>query len=453
MATPVIAIFDIGKTNKKLFLLDTSYRIVLERSTRIPEVRDEDGFPCEDLAALERYIRQARAEISALKAYSVQAMNVSAYGASLVCLDDQDTPITPLYNYLKPFPEELKNQFYNQYGGELNLSRETASPVLGSLNSGLQLYRIRHKAPEVFKKIRWVLHLPQYVSFLLSGKTFTELTSIGCHTHLWDFTKHDYHDWVIREGFHLKFPPIRPTHHVEHSGRALFGIGIHDSSAALIPYVLQFSDPFILISSGTWCISLNPFNTTPLTSAELDRDCLCYLQHNGNSVKAARLFAGHDHDEQVKRIASHFQKHEDFFQTVRYNPEIRLQKEEHQPDDKTMIKGGKFFSVALDAFSSAEEAYHHLVWDIIQRQQLSTQLVMARGQTKRIYVDGGFAGNDLYMNMLANVWPQVEVYAARVAQASALGAALAIHHAWNQHTLPGDLVRLKRFKPEQRIIL
>ena len=36
------------------------------------------------------------------------------------------------------------------------------------------------------------------------------------------------------------------------------GAGLHDSSAALIPYLSAFREPFILLSPGTWCISLNP---------------------------------------------------------------------------------------------------------------------------------------------------------------------------------------------------
>ena len=41
-------------------------------------------------------------------------------------------------------------------------ARKTASPLLGSLNSGLQLYRLKKEQPEVFQKIHHALHLPQY---------------------------------------------------------------------------------------------------------------------------------------------------------------------------------------------------------------------------------------------------------------------------------------------------
>ena len=52
MKLPVIAIFDIGKTNKKLLLFDQQYKLLHEESTQINETTDEDGFACEDIDAL-----------------------------------------------------------------------------------------------------------------------------------------------------------------------------------------------------------------------------------------------------------------------------------------------------------------------------------------------------------------------------------------------------------------
>ena len=50
------------------------------------------------------------------------------------------------------------------YGGESQFSKQTASPVLGNLNSGMQLYRMKYEKPEKFKQINYALHLPQYLS-------------------------------------------------------------------------------------------------------------------------------------------------------------------------------------------------------------------------------------------------------------------------------------------------
>ena len=81
---PVIAIFDIGKTNKKLFLFDEDYGIVYERSTRLPEITDEDGFPCEDVDALSKWVAGRLKEASGQKALKLPNVPFSGYVASLV---------------------------------------------------------------------------------------------------------------------------------------------------------------------------------------------------------------------------------------------------------------------------------------------------------------------------------------------------------------------------------
>src|ERR1700759_3013095 len=114
----VILIFDIGKTNKKLFLFDEQYKILYEESIRIEETTDEDGFPCEDLSALTQWILEKFRQVTSNADYNLHAVNFAAYGASFVHLDENYKPLTPLYNYLKPYPEKLKQQFYDTYGDE-----------------------------------------------------------------------------------------------------------------------------------------------------------------------------------------------------------------------------------------------------------------------------------------------------------------------------------------------
>ena len=124
----VIVIFDIGKTNKKCFLLNEQYKIVFERSVQFAEIKDEDGFPCDDVQQLSQWVRESIKEVSSLEGFTVKAINFSAYGASFVHIDSEGKPVGPLYNYLKPYPQELQKQFYDAYGGETELSVATASP-------------------------------------------------------------------------------------------------------------------------------------------------------------------------------------------------------------------------------------------------------------------------------------------------------------------------------------
>jgi sugar (pentulose or hexulose) kinase len=444
--TPVIAIFDVGKTNKKLFLFDEQYKVVFEKTVMLDEIKDEDDFPCENLQTLSSFICDSFNEVLRRDEVDIKAVNFSAYGASFVYVGGDGKPVAPLYNYLKPYPENLLRQFYNSYGGEENFSYQTASPVLGNLNSGMQLYRIKYEKPELFQKIKYAFHLPQFLSYLICNSHFSDVTSIGCHTNLWDFQKNNYHDWVSREGVLEKLLPIASSDTIipstldEHHYYA--GTGLHDSSAALIPYLLNFHEPFVLISTGTWCISLNPFNNSTLTRNELKNDCLCYLQYNGKPVKAARLFAGHVHDEQVRRIADFFQTDVTRYKNIAFKNEIasRLQKNE-QPS----IKECAFGKRELSSFSSDAEAYHQLVFDLVAQQNISTNLVLENKEVKRIFVDGGFSKNEIYMNLLASAFPEMEVYATSMAQATAMGAALVIHKAWNKNSVPNDIISLENY--------
>jgi sugar (pentulose or hexulose) kinase len=452
--TPVIAVFDVGKTNKKLFLLDEDYNIVYEKSARFIETLDEDGDACENLESLQLSIFDSLHEIYRLPQFEIKAINFSSYGASLVYINEQGEPLAPLYNYLKAYPEEISKQFYQEYGSPETIAAETASPVLGNLNSGMQLYRIKHQKPDLFKQVKYALHLPQYLSLLVSGAAYSDITSIGCHTQLWDFNQQDYHSWVKEEHLRKKLAPIFPSNQalamiIEGKSCAV-GIGLHDSSAALIPYLVSFTEPFILLSTGTWCISLNPFNNQPLTPEELSKDCLAYLQYQGKPVKASRVFSGNEHEQEVKRIAAWFKQSAAKYRTMSYQPKVITKLKVEQPSAKTakdvtgLITSG-FANRDLAAFETDTEAYHQLMLDLASLQYQTTQLVLQGTNVKDIYVDGGFGKNEIFMNLLADLFPEVKVWAASVAQATAVGTALAIHKSWNNKALPNNLIQLKRY--------
>jgi L-fuculokinase len=459
MPKAVVAVFDVGKTNKKLFLIDEDYNIVFERSARFVETKDEDGEACENLDSLRSSVYASLDQVFAMEEFEVKAINFSSYGASFVYLDENGEPLTPLYNYLKEYPEELKNAFYAQYGGMGTVSLETASPVLGSLNSGMQLYRLKVQRPELFAKVIYALHLPQYLSYLVTNKAFADITSIGCHTQLWNFNKDEYHDWVLKEGINEKLGELKAADSIlaiSFKGRDInVGVGLHDSSAALIPYLENFSSPFVLLSTGTWCISLNPFNQDPLTEAELKQDCLCYMHYKGKPIKASRIFAGNEHEVQLKRIAEHYERAAYIFKHIKFNPGLILKLAIKIPDNASLqeqfSETSAFGERDLNLFKTAEEAYHQLIFDLVKQQVYSLRLILNEG-VRRVFVDGGFGKNVVYMHLLAMAIPDIEVYASSVSQATAIGTALAINDAWNENPPPTNMIELKYYSAIQRSI-
>jgi sugar (pentulose or hexulose) kinase len=434
MKETVIAIFDIGKTNKKIILFNDDLKVVSETEQIFAEIKDDDGFECDDIELIERWIKESIIRLVHSDKYDVKAVNFTTYGATLAYLDANGKRLTPVYNYLKPIDERIPENLYKKHGGRDEFCRRTASPALGMLNSGLQPLWLKSAKPEVFAKIKHILHFPQYLSYLLTGKIYSEHTSIGCHTALWDFDNMSYHPWVKIQGFNLPLPvPIETVNEIVIDGKKLqIGIGIHDSSASLAPYFESSKGKFLLLSTGTWCINMNPFNTEKLTAEQLDKDCLCYMSITRQPVKSSRLFLGHLHETAVRKLTDHFKKTQDYYKKVKADKQLSTFLKTKFKEKKIFLKSGPDSrelkdSIDLYEFTSFEESYHQLMNELCDLTIESIDLVLpANDETKNIYITGGFSKNELFLKLITEVYSSKSVYTSEIANASALGAALVI---------------------------
>ncbi|MFC4870455.1 FGGY-family carbohydrate kinase [Negadavirga shengliensis] len=445
MPIPVIAIFDIGKTNKKFFLFDEFLQEIKEEYVKFPTITDEDGEECDDLEKISHWVKETVKKLCEDPEYEVKALNFSTYGASFVSIDEEGQPITPIYNYLKHFPEDLHKEFYGQYPEE-EINVTTASPTLGMLNSGLQLLWLKRKRPKVFKKIKYSLHLPQYISYLFTGEAVSEPTSIGCHTKLWDFPKSDYHQWVYKEGIAEKLPKTVPTTHSfekEICGQKVqVGVGIHDSSSALASYLIKIDEPFMLISTGTWSITLNPYPDGNLTFSELQNDCLNFLSIHGKTVKASRFFLGYELDHQLEKLNRIFDKPPKYYKGI--PPDGKLVQaltsgQEHPsfyPETiaRTPLVAEIFPENHWDpsAYPDYETAYHHLIWGLARMQAASLKLAQGKSSIKKVYIDGGFVHNQVFIRLLKALLENYELEFSDFPLGSAYGAALMLK-AYNEN--------------------
>ncbi len=435
MVQEVYLIFDIGKTNKKCFVFREDGVMIGEYTERFQELEDEDGFPCEDISKLSTWVLRQYKLLRNNESYRIKAINFATYGASFVFVNETGKVLAPLYNYLKPFPENIKHKFLESFfkGDAKAFVKTTASPWMGMLNSGLQLYLLKQTKPAIWSEVKYALHLPQYLHFLFTKKFFSDFTSVGCHTGMWDAAGNNYHQWLEATKVAEKLPPI----HLGAIGGELeniqIGVGLHDSSAALIPYLKRCTTPFLLISTGTWCINLNPFNSQPLTCRELEKDVLIYLQPDGSPVKASRVFLGREHEFQTKRIAAHFNVGADFYNSLTEIKEIAtndfipacMEGNGPQPQQRNGLWEIKKFENERDAYQSLMVGLSALLIE-------SVQLVLTNS-VKSIFIDGGFAANKLLNFHLQKAFPNLKIIPVEFPQATALGAFLHIQGAINKH--------------------
>jgi sugar (pentulose or hexulose) kinase len=278
------------------------------------------------------------------------------------------------------------------------------------------------------------------MSFLFTGEKTADYTSIGCHTGLWDFEKNDYHEWVDRENIRRLLPPILSGKTVLKTkpelGGIPCGIGVHDSSAALLPYIQRETEPFILLSTGTWAISINTSNTCPLTKKELKRDCLQFLSVNGDPIKISRLFIGEEHKFQIDEMYGYFDQAKGTYKKLVFDPQLYervvscpkkrihfqyLKAEDFEISQATVTDWSQFENFDL--------AYYTFIHELTDLQIASLNLVLTNSPVKRIFIDGGFNANTIFLEMLRKKLPNLEIIPSDFPNGSAMGAAMLINEA------------------------
>ena len=421
-------VFDVGKTNQKYFVFDAENKILVREIVSLSKIEDEDGHSAENIDAIVSWMKESLDTLLASNIFVIHKVNFSAFGATLIHLDEKGEVVAPVYDYHKPVEANTFEPFYRDYGPESVFASHTGSKNLDLLNSGKQLYWLKYKRPAIFEKICYSLHLPQYLSYVFTGKMYSEYTSIGCHTDLWDYEKKEYHNWVKAEGIDRLFPPIVETKKTvikSFGGRKIsFGIGIHDSSSALLTYLLRGKESFILLSTGTWCINFNPFSSDSLFDQnQINAGATAYMKIDGSPVKSSRLFLGEEHRLKVQKLIEHFSK------PKFYHHGLELEK---QLMEEVLKKSKKHFHWKyLDnkhappkddlGFPNFEAAYYQLIRELMDLL-ISKIDIICETLPKRIYIDGGFTDNKIFLAFLRRQFPQQKIKAKPASFACALGA-------------------------------
>jgi len=428
----VIAVFDIGKTNKKIFLFNKDFEVVYTNSIRFKEVVDDDNYPCDDIESIEAWIKNEVKTIQENNEFTIKAINFSTHGATLVYLDKEGNRITPLYNYLKPLDIDF-NPFYEANGGVEEFSRKTASPAYGMLNAGLQMYWLKKTKPHFWSKVDSILHYPQYLSYLFSKKVTADYTSVGAHTAIWDFDTMQYHNWLSSE--HISLPQPKPGKNaalsIVNGQEIAIGKGLHDSSSSIIP-LLEANEnsnrEFILLSTGTWIICMNPFSKEKLTAKQLKNDCLCFMTPDKMQIKSSMQFLGRVHEVNAIELSNHFGVNKNHFLELTLNKGLctdilSKSKSVFFPND--IAEDYKGDLQQLNRFSDYEHAYYQLIYEITQRvYEGMNRILDSKNNLKDVYISGGFNRNDIFVEYLRQMMPEQKIQFPSGKNASALGAAM-----------------------------
>lgn len=303
-----LAVFDIGKTNIKLSLVDARGR-ELAVHRRANEVVEGGLYPHHDVDAMESWLLDKLGEL-ARKAH-ISAIVPVTHGATAALVDD-DGLVLPIADYEQDFAivqSALSVAACEEYDALRPPFAQTFSPGLGlGLNLGRQLYWQQQRYPEAFGRARRLLMYPQYWAWRLCGVAAGEATSLGCHTDLWQPAHGAYSSLVESCGWSQLMPPLQPAwaelgnlhpHLAQRTGLPLdcrVLCGVHDSNASLLRYLdRRANGPRVVLSTGTWLIAAALDGR--LDSLQEQSDMLANVNVLGEPVACMRFMGGREFAE------------------------------------------------------------------------------------------------------------------------------------------------------------
>ncbi|NBO20884.1 MAG: carbohydrate kinase, partial [Rhodobacteraceae bacterium] len=296
-----VAVIDIGKTNAKLALvcLETRREIAVER--RANRVRPGPPYAHFDTEGNWAFILRALASLHA--EHGIDAISVTTHGACAALLAADGTLAAPVMDYEHTGPDDLAAD-YNAMRPPFS---ETGSPRLPmGLNLGAQIHWQLANDPGLASRLAHVVTWPQYWGYRLTGELATDVSSIGCHTDLWNPYAGRYSSLVDKLGLTGKFAPARKSGDIlgtitaevaQATGLAPttpVAVGIHDSNASLLPHLLDRKGPFSVVSTGTWVVCMAVDNDP--VDLDPSRDTLVNVNAHGQPVPSARYMGGREYE-------------------------------------------------------------------------------------------------------------------------------------------------------------
>ncbi|WP_119304083.1 FGGY-family carbohydrate kinase [Dongia deserti] len=405
-----LAVFDLGKTNAKLLGFgDRTGKLLFEERTAQRTIL-ADGLRVLDHQPLFEWLKATLASLS--ERHEIAGLMVSTHGCTFA-LTTGDELAAPILDYEQPVPSEIDRRF----AGQAPDFAESFTPNLpGGLNVARHIYMREQMAPDMFRQADAILNYPQFWNWLFTRAKVSEISSIGCHSHLWNPRADTFSSLVERRGWRAKFPPLRRAGEI--LGEARIGSqsvpihnGVHDSNAALYYYRSLGHSDVTLISTGTWVIVFN--QACPLDALDASRDMLANVTVDRAPIATARFMGGREYEvitEGAQAVVSR-----ESLQRVIDRGQFAL---------PSLAPGGPFPSRAGALKgpepSGAEERtaiatlYVALMMDVVLDQLRSANPIV---------VDGGLARNKTLLGTLAALRPAQRVSHNIAAEGTAMGAA------------------------------
>lgn len=299
-------VVDIGKTNAKVSLWSLSGELVERRvrtNARPPPCAH--GYPVLDVNGIDKWLLESMRELAALG--DVARIVTVGHGAAAALIRNGKLYAEPM-----DYEVDVEPAFRADYDAQRDRFEETGSPALPQgLNLGVQIHLLESvlgPLPDDVVIVPW----PQYWAWRFSGVPASEVTSLGCHTDLWQPTANAFSRLAEKRGWAGRMAPLRRAADVlgpvTAELAAATGLnpdcqvlcGLHDSNAALLAargHEEVAVDEATVLSTGTWFVAMRSVAVgVEVDIGKLDqaRDCLVNVDACGRPTPCSRFMGGRE---------------------------------------------------------------------------------------------------------------------------------------------------------------
>ena len=286
-------VLDIGKTNVKLTFVDSFNNKTIKFFKTKQKNIYRHGIKILNSNSIFEWALKKITYIG--RKHNLDKFVCTAHGTSIALISYDDKELLACTDYEYKF-----DKLFNNYKKIAPKFSESFSPFLeNGLNIGQQIYYLYKRKQKLIKETKYILNYPQYIVWKLTSGFSSEISYVGCHTHLWDFKRNKLSSFVKKIKLEKKFPQIRKAWDTigrKQIGKSNLKIinGIHDSNASYLYFKNSDIKNFTLVSTGTWYIIFN--QKTPLKNLNPSLDMLANIDVFGKPVPTMRFMGGREYD-------------------------------------------------------------------------------------------------------------------------------------------------------------
>jgi sugar (pentulose or hexulose) kinase len=218
-------------------------------------------------------------------------------------------------------------------------------------------------------------------------------------------------------------------------------MGIHDSNSALLPHFAKKGEQgFILNSTGTWCVIMNPVEKYGFAPEELGKVVFFNISAFGTPIKTAIFLGGMEFETWSQLfLKRHGRKDSPGWNEALYHsiltekrlfllPELTPGSGQFPFSRARIVENGKnYYFDTTDAMPPCFEDYEKCFAALRISLVMQTLTALERTGIKtgyEVYTEGGFRKDESYGRLLASALVSNKVFKTDINEATALGAAM-----------------------------